>query len=148
MRRTLPWHTASSCLGRTGEELGPCQRAHKTLRTASCNPLHHQVLPAMHSEGAWQQVYSTVQWSSGGEVSGKSETVCEIAGCQPALPPGLRSTMLPNLRGNGVPPHQRSCSWLSFAQRWALQRRATRVDANRALRTNSCAPCTQAALSS
>src|SRR5215831_4433043 len=42
-----------------GEELGPCQRARKTLRTISCNPLHHQVLPAMHYERAWKRLYPT-----------------------------------------------------------------------------------------
>src|SRR5205823_1788571 len=49
--------TLGSCLGRTGEELGPCRRARKTLRTTSCNPLHHQVLPAMHYERAWKRLY-------------------------------------------------------------------------------------------
>jgi hypothetical protein len=47
-------------LGRTGKELGPCQRARKTLLTPSCNPLHHQVLPAMHYERAWQRLYPLV----------------------------------------------------------------------------------------
>jgi hypothetical protein len=46
-----------SCLGRTGEELGPCQRARKTLRTTSCSPLHRQVLPATHCERAWKRLF-------------------------------------------------------------------------------------------
>src|SRR5580700_7042414 len=46
-----------SCLGRTGEELGPCQRARKTLRTTSCNPLHLQVFLAMHFERACKRLY-------------------------------------------------------------------------------------------
>jgi hypothetical protein len=51
------YHTLGPCLGRTGEELGPCQLARKTLRTTSCHSVHRQVLRATHCERAWKRLF-------------------------------------------------------------------------------------------